>query len=81
MSGDGSQHPEQRLADVLAAYDDVLAAGRETPTDDPQETIDPALLPEWNRLTAFLTLLEQAWPRSNRGCRSCDGAGPHSSSR
>ena len=66
MSGDGSQHPEQRLAEVLAAYDDVLAAGRETPTDDPQETIDPAPLPEWNRLTAFLTLLEEAWPRSNR---------------
>ena len=66
MSGDGSENPEQRLADALAAYDDGLAAGRETPTDDPQENIDPALLPEWNRLTAFLTLIEQAWPRSNQ---------------
>ncbi len=64
MSEDGSEHPEERLADALAAYDDRLAGGQETPTDELQEAIDPELLPEWNRLAAFLTLVEQAWPRT-----------------
>ena len=63
MSGDEIDTPERRLADAMAAYDDRLAAGRETPTDELGESVDPDLLPEWERLAAFLTLVEQAWPR------------------
>ena len=63
MSDAERESPDQRLADALAAYDDRLAAGRETPKDELQAAVDPALLPEWNRLAAFLTLVEQVWPR------------------
>ncbi len=63
MSGDESSRTERRLADAMAAFDDGLAAGREISTDGLGESVDPDLLPEWERLAAFLTLVEQAWPR------------------
>ena len=63
MSGAEGEPPEDRLADALAAYDDRLAAGTTKPNDELDEAVDPALLPDWNRLTAFLSLIEKAWPR------------------
>jgi WD40 repeat protein/serine/threonine protein kinase len=63
MSGDEGKSLDDRLAEVLAEFDDLLAAGREASPDEMKESVDPALLPEWNRLTAFLTLVESAWPR------------------
>ena len=65
-SPEGEQ-PEEQLADALAAYDDRLAAGITQGRDEPDQHIDPALLPDWNRLTAFLTLVEKAWPRGDHG--------------
>ena len=59
--------PEERLSDALAAYDDRLAAGITEGRDEPDQHIDPALLPDWNRLTAFLALIEKAWPRGDHG--------------
>ena len=67
MSGYRSEQPEDRLADALAAYDDALSIGRETPPEALEESVDPALRPEWNRLAAFLTLVERAWPRDAAG--------------
>ncbi len=64
MSGDASKRSEERLADALAAYDDALAVGRETPAEALEEAVDPTLRSEWNRLAAFLTLVERAWPRN-----------------
>jgi WD40 repeat protein len=63
MSGDESTRAERRLANAMASFDDRLAAGRETPTDELAEVVGTDLLPEWERLSAFLTLVEQAWPR------------------
>ena len=51
----------------LAAYDDRLAAGITRSTTELDEDVDPALLPDWNRLTAFLSLVEKAWPRGDNG--------------
>jgi serine/threonine protein kinase len=65
MSSAECEHPEDRLAEVLAAYDDILATGEEKPPRELEEAVDPALLADWNRLTAFLALLERAWPRSS----------------
>lgn len=59
------ERPEDRLADVLAAYADVLAMGRKIPPHELDEAVEPALRAEWTRLTAFLALLEQAWPRAS----------------
>jgi serine/threonine protein kinase len=74
--------PEDRLADALAAYADVLAAGRTIPPRELDEAVEPALRAEWARLTAFLALLEQAWPRANGekfdlGDRHPESASPH----
>jgi hypothetical protein len=66
MSGVDGEPPEDLLADVLAAYDDRLAAGTIKPHDSLDEAVDPALLPDWNRLTSFLSLVEKAWPRGGR---------------
>ncbi len=63
MSGDETTRAERRLADAMAAFDDGLAVGRETPTDELGESVGPDLLPEWERFAAFLTLVEHAWPR------------------
>ena len=49
MSGPDGEHPEERLADALAAYDDRLAAGSTRRPPRLEQTVDPALLPEWNR--------------------------------
>ena len=68
--------PDDPLAEAMAAYDDLLATGRETPPEALGEAVDPPLLPEWNRLAAFLTLVEKAWPRDADARRSPDGAGP-----
>ena len=57
------ERPEDRLADALAAYADVLATGRKVPPSELDDAIEPALRAEWTRLTAFLALLDQAWPR------------------
>jgi eukaryotic-like serine/threonine-protein kinase len=72
MSGDETTRAERRLADAMAAFDDRLAVGRETPTDELGKSVDPDLLPEWERLAAFLTLVEHAWPRgaSHLDCRT-----------
>ncbi len=67
MTGNDGEEPEDPLADALAAYDDLLASGRETPPEALDEAVDPPLLPEWNRLAAFLTLVEKAWPRDASG--------------
>ena len=63
MSGVDGEPPEDLLADALAAYDDRLAAGTSRPHDELDQAVEPALLPDWNRLTAFLSLIEKAWPR------------------
>jgi WD40 repeat protein len=63
MSGDEATRAERRLADAMAAFDDRLAVGRETPPDVLGEPVDPDLVPEWERIAAFLTLVEHAWPR------------------
>jgi eukaryotic-like serine/threonine-protein kinase len=76
MSRTDFEHPEDRLADVLAAYDDILAAGEEKPPRELEEAVDPALLPDWNRLTAFLALLERAWPRASALALSAQASGP-----
>jgi eukaryotic-like serine/threonine-protein kinase len=65
MSGTDEEHPEDLLAEALAAFDDRLAAGMETPGGDTELAIEPALLSDWNRLTAFLSLVERAWPRAD----------------
>jgi WD40 repeat protein/serine/threonine protein kinase len=63
MSGSENENPDDPLADALAAYDDRLAAGIAKPHDELNQAVDPALLTDWNRLTAFLSLVEKAWPR------------------
>ena len=55
---------------ALAAYDDIIAAGQRTPPEELERAIDPALLPDWTRFTAFLSLLEKAWPRTDGGSDS-----------
>ena len=64
MSGVEAEPPEDPLAAALAAYDDRLAAGIVKPHDELDQDVDPALVPDWNRLTAFLSLVEKAWPRA-----------------
>ena len=59
------ERPEDRLADVLAAYADMLATGRKSPPHELDEAVEPALRAEWTRLTAFLSLLDQAWPHTS----------------
>ena len=66
MSGAANEQPEDPLAIALAAFDDNLAAGNEMPQEELERAVDPALLPDWNRLTAFLMLVEKAWPRAER---------------
>jgi WD40 repeat protein/serine/threonine protein kinase len=65
MSGSDGEQPEVSLADALAAYDDRLAAGIERASEPTETPVEPALLPEWKRLTAFLSLVEKAWPRTD----------------
>ena len=65
MSGTEEEYPEDQLAEALAAFDDRLAAGMETPGEGTVQAIEPALLSDWNRLTAFLSLVEKAWPRAD----------------
>ncbi len=65
MSSAEGEQPEERLADALAAYDDRLAAGTAARREELDQDVDPALLPDWNRLTAFLSLVEKAWPRGD----------------
>jgi WD40 repeat protein len=69
MSGNHDEGAGDRLADRLAAFDDRLAAGEAKRPDELQPDVDPELLPEWKRLTAVLTLLEQAWPRKGADAR------------
>ena len=63
MNDAAGDHPEEQLADALAAYDDRLAAGITRAPDETQPAVEPALLADWHRLTAFLSLVEKAWPR------------------
>ena len=42
-----------------------LLPGRKVPHSELDEAIEPALRAEWTRLTAFLALLDQAWPRAS----------------
>jgi hypothetical protein len=65
MSKTEEEYPEDQLAEALAAFDDRLAAGMETPGESTVQAIEPALLSDWNRLTAFLSLVEKAWPRAD----------------
>jgi len=65
MSRSEGEQTEDSLTDALAAYDDRLAAGIGKPPEPTELAVDPALLPEWNRLTVFLSLLEKAWPRTD----------------
>ena len=67
MTGSENESPDDNLADALAAYDDRLAAGIARPHDELEQAVDPALLTDWNRLTAFLSLVEKAWPRGEIG--------------
>jgi eukaryotic-like serine/threonine-protein kinase len=64
-SAEGEQ-PEERLAEALAAFDDRLAAGITNGRDERDQHVDPALFSDWNQLTAFLSLVEKAWPRGDR---------------
>jgi eukaryotic-like serine/threonine-protein kinase len=63
MSGSPGNNPDDPLIDALAAYDDRLAAGVARLAEEVDQAVDPALLPDLSRLTAFLSLLEKAWPR------------------
>jgi eukaryotic-like serine/threonine-protein kinase len=67
MSGSPGENSDDPLIDALAAYDDRLAAGITQPADEPEQGVDPVLLPDLSRLTAFLSLLEKAWPRAGQG--------------
>src|SRR5438105_2396879 len=61
MTTDESTDPEDQLADALAAYDDVLAAG--APVDFNSEQPTPsALSPRLARNLACLQLLRRCWP-------------------
>jgi hypothetical protein len=60
MSGPANDTPDDNLANALAAYDDRLAAGIAKPHDELNQAVDPALLTDWNRLTALLSLVEKA---------------------
>ncbi len=62
MSSRDGENPDDPLLDALAAYDDRLAAGVAPSAEDLDRAVDPALRPDWNRLTAFLSLVEKAWP-------------------
>jgi eukaryotic-like serine/threonine-protein kinase len=64
MSGEADEGPDHRLAEAMASYDDLLAVGGPSVPEVIPETVDPSLLPEWNRVAAFLTLVERAWPRA-----------------
>jgi Protein kinase domain len=79
MSRNGEEHPADRLANTLAAYDDLLIAGKHTPPAELEQAVDPALLADWNRLTAFLMLVDQAWPRTNEDDPSATEPTPASS--
>ena len=70
MNDGEGQNPADQLANPLAAYDDLLAVGQREPTKELEKAVDPALLADWDRLTAFLMLVEQAWPRANEGSAS-----------
>jgi hypothetical protein len=61
-----ADEPEEWLADALAAYDDRLAAGVPTSSNEAETVVDPALLVDWKRLTAFLSLMEKAWQRAGQ---------------
>ncbi len=63
MSRSESETPDDPLANALAAYDDRLAAGVTPLSDDLEQSVDPNLVPDLHRLTAFLSLVEKAWPR------------------
>jgi WD40 repeat protein len=65
MTSAEDEHPEDQLAEDLAAFDDRLAAGIETSDESTNRAIEPPLLSDWNRLTAFLSLIERAWPRDD----------------
>jgi serine/threonine protein kinase len=75
------ERPEDRLADVLAAYADVLATGRKSPPRELDEAVEPALRAEWTRLTSFLALLEQAWPRASGDKLELENSNPENTSR
>ncbi len=66
MSSPDGENPDDSLLDALAAYDDRLAAGITRSAKDLDQAVDPALLPDWSRLMAFLSLVEKAWPRDGQ---------------
>ncbi len=81
MGGIERHSADDPLIDALAAFDDQLADGWETPPDAIGESVDPSVLSEWHRLSAFLTLVEKAWRRGSDGqeqpvdsCGSTDAA-------
>jgi WD40 repeat protein len=67
MSRTDSESPHDLLARALAAFDDRLAAGINPTQQEIDPGVDPSLLPDWGRLTAFLSLVEKAWPRGAHG--------------
>ena len=64
MNSDQRESSEDRLADALAAYVDVLATHAAAATTRTRRSRGAGIRAEWTRLTAFLALLDQAWPRS-----------------
>jgi serine/threonine protein kinase len=76
MSDQDNRPPEDELADALAAYDEFLASGGETPMEDLEEHLDPELMPHWKRVTAFLSLVEHAWPRTGGDVDRSNGPAP-----
>ncbi len=67
------ERADDQLAEALAAYHDLLAAGKEPPPDWAQ-AVDPTLVPEWNWLASFLNLVEEAWPRAGEKSGDVDAA-------
>lgn len=63
MSKDADALPEDTLADLLAAYDEGLAAGQ-ADSSTLEETAEASLTPDVKRARTFLWLIERAWPRA-----------------
>jgi eukaryotic-like serine/threonine-protein kinase len=77
MNPDEPTAPEERLAEALSAYDDVLAAG--LPADFSSLSTAPELRQRLERNLTCMQLLRQHWPApglETRGAGAADGIGP-----